>query len=112
MFADDSFVPPHVSEGARGSPLTRGAHVELAHGGSALVHAGEGEGLGPELLGQGHLDVEGDVLHGGHQQLHGRYLDLELEAFLVRESSYNLVVIKVQFYIDIVYGNITVLIHV
>ena len=79
MFTDDSFVPPHVSEGARGSPLTRGAHVELAHGGSALVHAGEGEGLGPELLGQGHLDVEGDVLHGGHQQLHGRYLDLELE---------------------------------
>ena len=70
VLADNSLVAPDMSEGTGSSSLTGRPHVELAHGGPALVHPREGEGLGPELLGQGHLEVEGDVLHWGHQQLH------------------------------------------
>ena len=67
MFAHYGLVPPDVSEWTRGAPLTRGPHVELTHGGPALVHAREGERLGPQLLGQGHLNVECDVLHWRHE---------------------------------------------
>jgi len=63
MFTHYGLVTPHVPERTRGAPLTRGPHVELAHGGPALVHAGEGERLGPQLLRESHLDVECDVLH-------------------------------------------------
>ena len=55
VLADDGFVPPDVSEGTGGSSLTGGADVELAHSSAALVHPGEGQRLGSELLGQGHL---------------------------------------------------------
>ena len=52
---DDGLVPPDVPVGTRGAPLARGPHVKLADGGAGLVHAGEGQGLGPQLLGEGHL---------------------------------------------------------
>ena len=55
VLADDGFVPPDVSEGTGGSSLAGGADVELAHSSAALVHPGEGQRLGSELLGQGHL---------------------------------------------------------
>ena len=55
VLADDGFVSPHVSEGTGGSSLTSGANIELAHRRTALVHPREGERLGSQLLGQGHL---------------------------------------------------------
>ena len=67
MFTHYGLVTPHVPERTRGAPLTSGPHVELAHGGPALVHPGEGERLGPQLLRESHLDVECDVLHWRHE---------------------------------------------
>ena len=77
VLADDRLVAPDVSEGTGRSPLTGGPHIELAHGRPALVHPGEREGLGAQLLGQRNLKVEGDVLHRRHQQLHP---DAELQS--------------------------------
>ena len=53
-----SLVSADVSERAGGPALAGGADVELAHGGPALVHPGEGERLGAHLLGQRHLKNE------------------------------------------------------
>ena len=55
VLADDGFISPHMSEGTGGSSLTSGANIELAHRRTALVHPWEGERLGSQLLGQGHL---------------------------------------------------------
>ena len=60
MFTNYGLVAPHVPEGTRGPPLTRGPDIELAHGRPALVHPWEGKRLGSELLGQGHLRTEGE----------------------------------------------------
>ena len=57
MFTNYGLVAPHVPEGTRGPPLTRGPDIELAHGGPALVHPGEGQRLGSQLLGQGNLMI-------------------------------------------------------
>jgi hypothetical protein len=75
-----------VPEGAGGAAGAGGNHVEVADGGAGLVHAGEGQRLGAQLVGQrnlggivpvlpelhppSHLDIERDVFHGRHQQLH------------------------------------------
>ena len=67
VLADDGFVPPDVSEGTGGSSLTGGADVELADSRPALVHPWEGKRLGSQLLSQGHLNVECDVLHWRHE---------------------------------------------
>jgi len=78
MFTHNCLVSSDVSKWTRGSPLTRGSDIELTHGCSTLVHAREGERLGAKLLGQGDLNVKGDVLHGSHQQLHPSIFTLKL----------------------------------
>jgi len=66
MFADNSFISSHVPERTVCALHARRAHVELADRGARLVHAGEGEREGPDLLCQSMFYVESYVVHGGH----------------------------------------------
>ena len=70
MFAHNGLVSAHVSEWTRGTALTRGPHIELAHCCSTLVHPREGERLSSQLLSQSHFNIKCDVFHWRHQQLH------------------------------------------
>lgn len=70
MLADDCLVPPDMPERTGGRRGAVGPDIEITDGGTRLVHAREGERLGPQLVGERSLYVEDNVLHGCDQQLH------------------------------------------
>lgn len=70
VLAHYSLVSTDVSEGTRGRLRAVGPHVEVADGGPRLVHPREWEGLRPQLVPKRCLDIEDDVFHGRHEQLH------------------------------------------
>ena len=70
MLAHYCLIAPNVTKGTRCCFSAGGFDIKITDGGTGLVHASEGEGLSPELIPQGRLDIEVNMLDGCNQQLH------------------------------------------